>query len=183
MLADHARFVAGPGLNVYHADMLAFLVASGAMRWVPPRDMGWDSVQAIVAACPRPPGIEIAAWSRLPLDFPPDCTPAMRCARLASRAARRGRTAIAATHPYKLCCLVESLPALRRLHVERVRVDAQRNGMPRIVRAIRAALDGEPPREVAAALVADRGALVCDHADESASDHAPPSPEAIAADR
>lgn len=159
MLADHARFVAGPGLNVYHAEKLGFLVSSGATHWVPPHDAAGASVQAIVAACAPRPEVEVAASGRLPLDFSPCCAPALRCFALAQRASHgRGRRQTT-LHPYWLCCLVEALPTLRGMDVASVRLDARRDA-PGVLQAVRAALDGRPARHALTRIMSKTGA--CD---------------------
>ena len=71
MLADHAPFVAGPDLDVYHSNMLDFLVSRGATRWVPSPDMSCASFEAILRASGSRLETEVYAWGRLPLDFPP----------------------------------------------------------------------------------------------------------------
>ena len=163
MLADHAPFVAGPDLDVYHSNMLDFLVSRGATRWVPSPDMSCASFEAILRASGSRLETEVYAWGRLPLDFPPRCRHARSCGLIVDGEGRRPPTVVArAANPYRLCCLGESLPALRRLGVHRVRVDAQRNGMARVLGSVRATLDGTlSPRAAAIALA--RTTLACDN--------------------
>jgi len=66
-----AAFVAGPTLNVYNPDTLALLRESGAVRWVPPLEMGRD----MLAAMTVPAGMqtELFAYGRLPLAYSARC--------------------------------------------------------------------------------------------------------------
>ena len=66
-----AGFVAGPTLNVYNPDTLALLRESGAVRWVPPLEMGRD----MLAAMTVPAGMqtELFAYGRLPLAYSARC--------------------------------------------------------------------------------------------------------------
>jgi collagenase-like PrtC family protease len=64
-------FVAGPTLNVYNPDTLAMLGELGAVRWVPPLEMGRD----MLAAMTVPAGMqtELFAYGRLPLAYSARC--------------------------------------------------------------------------------------------------------------
>lgn len=64
-------FVAGTTLNVYNPDTLALLRDLGAVRWVPPLEMGRD----MLAAMTVPAGMqtELFAHGRLPLAYSARC--------------------------------------------------------------------------------------------------------------
>ena len=49
MVAGHAPFVAGPHLNIYCGETLAFFASLGANRWVPPFEMSRASLASILA--------------------------------------------------------------------------------------------------------------------------------------
>ncbi len=64
-------FVAGAPLNLYNPDSLALVAAWGAVRWLPPLEMG----QSQLAAMQLPEGIETELWGygRLPLAYSSRC--------------------------------------------------------------------------------------------------------------
>jgi collagenase-like PrtC family protease len=64
-------FVAGPALNIYSPDTLAFMVTLGAMRWVPPVEMP----RAMLTVMPLPENLqtEVFGFGRLPLAFSARC--------------------------------------------------------------------------------------------------------------
>ncbi len=72
-LAGRAPFVAGPHLNLYNADALAWMAGLGASRWVMPIDMRRDDLAILQAG--RPPGLqtEVFAFGRLPLAYSARC--------------------------------------------------------------------------------------------------------------
>lgn len=67
------HFVAGPHLNVYHGDTLAWLAAQGAIRMVAPVEMGRDDMQRLLQERPRGIQVELMVWGRLPLAFSARC--------------------------------------------------------------------------------------------------------------
>jgi collagenase-like PrtC family protease len=73
MLADRARFVAGPHLNVYNASTLELLHAAGARRWVMPVELGREVLARLQAARPAGLETEVFAFGRLPLAFSARC--------------------------------------------------------------------------------------------------------------
>ena len=66
-----ATFVAGPTLNVYNPDTLALLHELGAVRWVPPVEMGRDMLSAMPV--PADMQTELFAYGRLPLAYSARC--------------------------------------------------------------------------------------------------------------
>lgn len=67
------HFVAGPHLNVYHGDTLAWLAAQGAIRMVAPVEMARDDMQRLLQERPRGIQVEVMVWGRLPLAFSARC--------------------------------------------------------------------------------------------------------------
>jgi hypothetical protein len=66
-------FVAGPHLNVYHADTLRWLAGLGARRFTPPIELGHEDLAAIQAQCPVGMETEVQVWGRLALAFSSRC--------------------------------------------------------------------------------------------------------------
>ena len=66
-------FVAGPHLNIYNEQTLAFFAAQGARRWLPPLEVSGSVIGALHAT--RPPGMEteVFAFGKLPLAFSARC--------------------------------------------------------------------------------------------------------------
>lgn len=64
-------FVAGPTLNVYNPDTLALLAGLGAVRWVPPVEMGREMLHAMTI--PAGMQTELFAYGRLPLAYSARC--------------------------------------------------------------------------------------------------------------
>lgn len=89
------HWIAGPHLNIYNASTLRQFAALGAMRWVPPVEMGRERLAALLADAPANPlpqplspegrgehpaatprakmETELFAWGRLPLAFSARC--------------------------------------------------------------------------------------------------------------
>jgi collagenase-like PrtC family protease len=68
-----AKFVAGPHLNVYHADTLTWLAGLGATRFLPPLEMPGVDLAAIQAARPAGVETEVQVWGRMALAFSARC--------------------------------------------------------------------------------------------------------------
>jgi collagenase-like PrtC family protease len=68
-----AKFIAGPHLNVYHVDTLAWLAGLGATRFLPPLEMPGIDLAAIQKE--RPVGVEteVQVWGRMALAFSARC--------------------------------------------------------------------------------------------------------------
>ena len=66
-------FVAGPHLNIYNEQTLAFFAAQGAKRWLPPLELDGKAIETLHAS--RPAGIEteVFAFGKLPLAFSARC--------------------------------------------------------------------------------------------------------------
>lgn len=72
-LLKGTRWVAGSHLNIYNAATLQLFAQLGAVRWVPPVEMGRDGLQALLAETPAGMETELFAWGRLPLAFSARC--------------------------------------------------------------------------------------------------------------
>jgi collagenase-like PrtC family protease len=66
-------FVAGPYLNVYNPQTLAFLADLGATRWVMPVEMSREMLAGIQARRPEGMETEVFAYGRIPLAFSARC--------------------------------------------------------------------------------------------------------------
>ncbi|GAA3981344.1 U32 family peptidase [Comamonas faecalis] len=72
-LAGKRPFVAGPQLNLFNADALAWMASLGASRWVMPLEMRQSDLAILQQS--RPPGLEteVFAYGRMPLAFSARC--------------------------------------------------------------------------------------------------------------
>jgi O2-independent ubiquinone biosynthesis protein UbiV len=170
VVAGHAPFVAGPHLNIYSAETLAFFAALGANRWVPPFEMTRASLAAILADKPAAVATEVFAYGRLPLAFSARCFTARhydlpkddcRYCCLDHPAglelATRERAPFLVlngiqTQSYRVLNLADALPDMRALGVDAVRLSPQPERMDEVIAAFRAARDGAAPAAVAALL-------------------------------
>ena len=66
-------FVAGPHLNIYHADTLSWFHGLGASRFLPPAEMSGADLALLHQS--RPPGMqtEVQVWGRMALAFSARC--------------------------------------------------------------------------------------------------------------
>ncbi|MBX6392339.1 MAG: U32 family peptidase [Burkholderiales bacterium] len=72
-LAEAGAFIAGPHLNAYNGDTLAWLAELGAVRWVMPVELSRTALLAIQRQRPEGLETEVYAWGRLPLAFSARC--------------------------------------------------------------------------------------------------------------
>ena len=66
-------FVAGPHLNIYNEQTLAFFAAQGAQRWLPPLEVSGKVVETLHASRPAGMETEVFAFGKLPLAFSARC--------------------------------------------------------------------------------------------------------------
>ena len=66
-------FVAGPHLNIYNEQTLAFFAAQGAKRWLPPLEVSGSVIEALHATRPAGVETEVFAFGKLPLAFSARC--------------------------------------------------------------------------------------------------------------
>jgi collagenase-like PrtC family protease len=72
-LSGKAPFIAGPHLNLYNADALAWMAELGATRWVMPTEMKRDDLTLLQGQLPDGFETEVFAMGRLPLAFSARC--------------------------------------------------------------------------------------------------------------
>jgi collagenase-like PrtC family protease len=66
-------FVAGPHLNIYNEQTLAFFAAQGAKRWLPPLELDGKAIETLHASRPAGMETEVFAFGKLPLAFSARC--------------------------------------------------------------------------------------------------------------
>lgn len=66
-------FVAGPHLNVYNEATLGILQQRGAVRWVPPLEMGQKGIASLMSTAPAALETEVFVYGRMPLAFSARC--------------------------------------------------------------------------------------------------------------
>ena len=72
-LAGKRAFVAGPQLNLFNADALAWMAGLGASRWVAPLEMRGSDLVLLNAQRPAGLQTEVFAYGRMPLAFSARC--------------------------------------------------------------------------------------------------------------
>ncbi|MCF8151512.1 MAG: U32 family peptidase [Burkholderiaceae bacterium] len=66
-------FVAGPHLNIYNEQTLAFFAAQGCKRWLPPLEVAGNVIEQLHAGRPASMETEVFAFGKLPLAFSARC--------------------------------------------------------------------------------------------------------------
>ncbi|MDP1610099.1 MAG: U32 family peptidase [Sulfuritalea sp.] len=66
-------FVAGPHLNIYNEQTLAFFAAHGAKRWLPPLEISGAVIESLHRTRPTGMETEVFAFGKLPLAFSARC--------------------------------------------------------------------------------------------------------------
>jgi collagenase-like PrtC family protease len=180
LLAGTAGFVAGPHLNVYNEETLAWIAELGARRWVPPVELGREALRVLQHK--RPPGLqtEVFAYGRLPLAFSARCFTArhynlprddcqFRCLEHPDGlplATREGESFLNLNGTQTQSARVHDLSAaageLRGLGVDVLRVSPQAGGTGEILSVFRALIDGTVGADEARVrLDASRPAAAC----------------------
>jgi len=181
LLAGRVRFVAGPHLNVYNPQTLAWLAELGACRWVMPVELGRDALALLQRDRPADVQTEVFAYGRLPLAFSARCFTARhynlskddcqyRCLEHPDGmplATREGQPFLALnglqTQSAQVYDLSRALPQMRELGVDVVRLSAQSAHMNGIIDAYHRALEGGlSGSDLDAALASHRPADHCD---------------------
>lgn len=153
--------VAGPHLNVYNEQTLAFLAARGVRRWVPPLEASAAIIGALHAARPAGVETEVFAFGQIPLAFSARCFTArhyglnkddcqFKCLdhpqgmRLATR---EGQPFLSLngiqTQSAQTYSLLEQIDELVAMGIEAVRISPQPQHTLEVVNAFRNALDGQ----------------------------------------
>jgi O2-independent ubiquinone biosynthesis protein UbiV len=158
LLESKAPFVAGPDLNVYNPQSLAFLASLGARRWVAPVEMPRASLSGMLRFRPQGVETEVYVYGRLPLALSARCFTArrfnlqkddcqFRCLDhpegLLVRT-RDGRPFLVLngtqTQSAGICNLVQELPGMAELGVDIVRIGPQSTDILEIARLFKHAL-------------------------------------------
>ncbi len=178
LLAGVAPFVAGPHLNIYSGETLAFFASLGAERWVPPFEMPGEALASILATQPAVT-TEVFAYGRLPLAFSARCFTARHydlpkddcrfccldhpCGlELATREAEPFLVLNGIqTQSYRVQNLVDAVPRMQALGVAAVRISPQPDHMDDVIAAFRAACDDVPADAVIDRLAAAMPAPPC----------------------
>jgi len=160
-LAGSVRFVAGPHLNVYNPQTLAWLAELGALRWVMPVELGRDALAQVLRESPAGIETEVFAYGRLPLAFSARCFTArhynlpkddcqFRCLDHPDGmplATREGQPFLALngiqTQSAQVYDLAGALPDLRALGVGLLRISPQSSGTNGVIEAYHRGLEGE----------------------------------------
>jgi collagenase-like PrtC family protease len=160
ILSDGAKFVAGPHINVYNSETLAWLVELGAVRWVPPVELGRTGLQRLLAQLPPGLKTEVFAYGRLPLAFSARCFTArhynlsrdeceFRCLDHPEGmllATREGEPFLnlngTQTQSARVYDLSTALEELRNLGFDALRISPQANSMGEVISVFGALLDG-----------------------------------------
>jgi len=180
LLAGTPGFVAGPHLNVYNEETLAWVAELGAKRWVPPVELGREALRVLQEK--RPPGLEteVFAYGRLPLAFSARCFTArhynlprddcqFRCLEHPDGlplATREGEPLLNLNGTQTQSARVHDLSAavgeLRGLGVDVLRVSPQASHTDEIISVFRALIDGTlGAGDARGRLEASRSAAAC----------------------
>ena len=156
-LAGRCAFVAGPQLNLFNADALAWMAQLGASRWVMPLEMRGADLAALLAGRPAGLQTEVFAHGRLPLAFSARCFTARHYNRPKDDcgfsciahpdgqllATREGEAFLVLngtqTQSARVHTLLAEMPALQALGVDLVRLSPQSTGMEQVIAAFDAA--------------------------------------------
>ena len=162
-LAGQRPFVAGPQLNVFNADTLAWMASLGASRWVVPLEMRRDDLAAIMQHKPAGLETEVFAYGRMPLAYSARCFTARHynlpkddcgfaCIHHPDGQLLKTRESEAflvlngiQTQSARVYNLIGDLPELRALGVDVLRLSPQSQHMADIVAAFDAARRADTP--------------------------------------
>ena len=162
-LAGKRPFVAGPQLNIFNADTLAWMAGLGARRWVMPLEMRQSDLAVLLRDQPAGLETEVFAYGRMPLAFSARCFTArhynlpkddcgFRCIEHPDGQLLQTREKEAflvingiQTQSARVHNLIQDIPALRALGVQVLRLSPQSQHMDRIIAAFDAARRAEQP--------------------------------------
>ena len=162
-LASQRPFVAGPQLNVFNADTLAWMASLGASRWVVPLEMRRDDLAVLQRERPAGLETEVFAYGRMPLAFSARCFTARHynlpkddCGFACIQhpdgqllKTREGESFLVLngiqTQSARVYNLIHDLPELRALGVDVLRLSPQSQHMADIVAAFDAARRADTP--------------------------------------
>lgn len=167
LAARRVPFVAGPHLNIYSEDALAYFASLGAVRWVPPLEATGKLVAAIHARRPEGVETEVFGYGRMPLALSARCFTArryglrkddceFRCLEHAdgiTLRTREGQPFLAVngiqTQSAQRCTLLPELHEMIALGIEVVRVSPQARFTDEVVAAYAAVASGAPDASTA----------------------------------
>ena len=162
-LAGQQPFVAGPLLNIFNTEALAWMAQLGASRWVMPVEMHHRSLAALLAAKPKGLQTEVFAYGRLPLAFSARCFTARHYNRPKDScgfscidhpdgqllSTREGEPFLVLngiqTQSARVFNLVNEMHQIQALGVDVVRLSPQAHQMDQVVAAFDAARRADPP--------------------------------------
>jgi len=160
LLAGKVPFIAGPHLNIYNNETLAWFAELGATRFVLPLELSRDTLRELQAARPENMQTEVFAYGRMPLAFSARCFTArhhnlpkddcqFRCLDDADGLALRTRDKDEfltlngiQTQSALVYDLSESMDELREVGVDVVRLSPQSRNMTEIIASFRERCDG-----------------------------------------
>ena len=155
-------FVAGPHLNIYNNETLAWMAELGATRFVLPLELSRNTLRELQAARPKEMQTEVFAYGRMPLAFSARCFTArhhnlpkddcqFRCQDDADGLALQTREKTPfltlngiQTQSALVYDLSDALGELRELRVDVVRVSPQSRNMHAIIDSFRERCAGRP---------------------------------------
>ena len=162
-LAGQRPFVAGPQLNLFNPDALAWMAGLGACRWVMPLEMRQTDLAALQQQRPAGLETEVFAYGRMPLAFSARCFTARHynlpkddcgfaCIHHPDGQLLKTRESEAflvlngiQTQSARVYNLIGDLPELRALGVDVLRLSPQSRHMADIVAAFDAARRAPEP--------------------------------------
>lgn len=162
-LAGRQPFVAGPQLNIFNTEALAWMAQLGASRWVMPVEMRHESLATLLATKPVGLQTEVFAYGRLPLAFSARCFTARYYNRPKDNcgfscidhpdgqllSTREGEPFLVLngvqTQSARVFNLVNELHQMQTLGVDVVRLSPQAHQMDQVVAAFAAARRAGPP--------------------------------------
>lgn len=158
-LTGQQPFVAGPHLNIYNRDTLAWMAQLGAVRWVMPMEMKQSDLAVLQKARPAGLQTEVFAYGRMPLAFSARCFTARQrnlpkddcrfsCIDHPDGLMLKTRESEEflvlngiQTQSARVYNLVDSLPQMRDMGVDVVRLSPQSQHTADIIEIFRAVLD------------------------------------------
>lgn len=168
-LAGQRSFVAGPQLNIFNLDTLAWMHGLGASRWVMPLEMRQSDLAVLLQNKPTGLQTEVFAYGRMPLAFSARCFTArhynlpkddcgFRCiehpdGQLLQTREKESFLVINGiqTQSARVHNLVNDIPALRAAGVDVLRLSPQSQHMDQIVAAFDTARRAAQPDPAALA--------------------------------
>ena len=172
LLAGRVPFIAGPHLNIYNGETLAWFAELGAKRFILPLELSRDTLRELQAARPEGMQTEVCAYGRMPLAFSARCFTArhhdlpkddcqFRCLDNPDGLAMQTRDKDAfltlnglQTQSAQVYDLSDSMEELRSLAVDVVRISPQSANTMAIIDSFRARCDGRPGAPLEALRVA-----------------------------